>query len=90
MLYIHLASRWGKLAETTFLQSHIVMQPVVHILSLIDLFNIKNFNDPINFEVLTRMKTATTNFDTITKTIIEKTSKIETLISKCHRNNYLN
>lgn len=61
-----------KLSEIAFMQSHNIRQPVANILGLISLFNFDNINDPINVELLLKLKTATKVFDSILKDIVSK------------------
>ena len=84
-----------KLTEIAFLQSHQVRQPISSLLGLIGLFNFKDDKDPINKQVLTRIKTAAQQFDEIIQEIVTKTNEInqeepeftgEQDIRQCHLN----
>jgi PAS domain S-box-containing protein len=66
-----------RLSEIAFLQSHQVRQPIAGILGLIGLFNFENSKDPINVEILIRMKEVTKEFDKIISEIVTKTRTIE-------------
>jgi PAS domain S-box-containing protein len=65
-----------RLSEVSFLQAHQVRKPIAHILGLINLFNLENSADPINAEVLVKIRDVTNNFDKIIHEIVEKTSQI--------------
>ncbi len=66
-----------KLFEIAFLQSHQVRRPVANLLGLIGLFNFSNPNDPINSEVLSRLKVATNELDNVIAEIVKKTDEIK-------------
>jgi len=66
-----------KLLEIAFLQSHQVRRPVASLLGLISLFNFNNPNDPLNSEVLLRLKIATNELDNIIAEIVKKTNEIK-------------
>lgn len=75
--YIELQSQNEKLKEIAFLQAHQVRAPIANILGLSSLFNYNAPNDPVNAEVVNRMKSATETLDGIVKEIVQKTSKIQ-------------
>lgn len=66
-----------KLFEIAFLQSHQVRVPVVHILGLFKLFNFDNSFDPINAEILCKLKIASEEFDNVIREIVQKTNEIK-------------
>ncbi|PBQ32786.1 hypothetical protein CNR22_13715 [Sphingobacteriaceae bacterium] len=66
-----------KLFEIAFLQSHQVRVPVAQILGLFNLFKFEDPADPINSEVLYRLKSASESLDTIIRDIVQKTSEIK-------------
>lgn len=68
-----------KLFEIAFLQSHQVRVPVVHILGLFKLFNFDNSFDPINAEILCKLKIASEEFDNVIRDIVQKTSEIKNI-----------
>ena len=68
-----------KLFEIAFLQAHQVRRPVSSIQGLISLFNFSVPNDPINSEVLSRLRIAAQEFDDIIRSIVLKTSEIENM-----------
>lgn len=71
--------QYEKLLEIAFLQSHQVRVPIVHILSLYDLFNFENPADPINAEILGKLKMSAESLDKLIKEIVEKTNELEAM-----------
>ena len=71
--------QYQKLLEIAFLQSHQVRVPIVHILSLFNLFNFDNPADPINAEVMCKLKISAESLDAIIKEIVKKTSELEAI-----------
>lgn len=69
-----------KLLEIAFLQSHQVRVPIAHILGLFNLFNFDNSSDPINSEILSRLKTSAVLFDNIIREIVQKTSDVKAMV----------
>jgi DNA-binding NtrC family response regulator len=65
-----------KLLEIAFLQSHQIRRPVANILGLIDMFNLDNPGDPMNFEVLSKLEMAARDLDNVIREIVQKTSEI--------------
>lgn len=65
-----------KLAEIAFLKSHLVRQPVAHILGLISSCNFNNCHDPLNNDVITKMKDATKMFDEIIHKLLTKQTRL--------------
>lgn len=65
-----------KLLEIAFLQMHQVRAPVANILGLCSLFNESKPSDPINAEILPKLKIAAENLDSLVKQITEKTNEI--------------
>lgn len=72
-----LLERNKRLSEIAFLQSHQVRKPVASMMGLINLFNFENTADPINAEVLMKMKSAVKMMDEVIGEIVIKTSEIE-------------
>lgn len=66
-----------KLSEIAFLQSHQVRSPIASLLGLISLFNFDNPTDPMNSEVLSRVKIVAKKLDDVIQEIVKKTSSIE-------------
>jgi len=66
-----------KLSEIAFLQSHQVRSPIASLLGLINLFNFDNPCDPLNSEVLSRVKITAKNLDKVIQEIVKNTSSIE-------------
>ena len=64
------------LREIAVLQAHQVRQPIANILGLINLFNYSNYDDPINIEILNKVKIATQQFDDIIHQIVSATNNI--------------
>lgn len=71
-----LKSQYEKLWEIAYMQSHHVRVPVTHILGLFNLFNYANPADPVNGEVLSKMKTIAESLDKVIHKIVQKTSEI--------------
>jgi len=65
-----------KMLEVAFLQSHQIRRPVADILGLISFFNLDTPADPENIEVLSKLKAAAEELDTIIREIVQKTSEI--------------
>lgn len=68
-----------KLFEIAFLQSHQVRVPIVHILGLFKLFNFDNFTDPINAEIICKLKITAEEFDKVIQEIVQKTNEIKNI-----------
>lgn len=68
-----------RLFEIAYLQSHQVRAPIAHVLGLISLFNFDNPNDPINAEVIKKLRVATVVFDEIIFEIVQKTNDIKAI-----------
>lgn len=66
-----------KLFKIAFLQSHQMRVPVAHILGLYNLFNFDNPSDPINAEILNKLKITAESLDNIIRDIMQKTSEIK-------------
>jgi DNA-binding NtrC family response regulator len=66
-----------KLFEIAFLQSHQVRVPVTQIIGLFSLFNFENPSDPINAEVLNKLKESAESLDNIIREIVKKTNEIK-------------
>ncbi len=66
-----------KLFEIAFLQSHQVRVPVTHIIGLFNLFNFDDPSDPINAEVLHKLKESAESLDSIIREIVKKTNEIK-------------
>lgn len=65
-----------KLVEIAFLQSHQVRAPIAQILGLYNLFNFADYSDPINGEILDKMKITAKSLDNIVRDIVQNTSEI--------------
>lgn len=76
-----------KLSEIASLQSHQVRKPIASILGLISLINFNDPADPMNMEVMLKIKTASLMFDEIIKAIVVRTSEIEKLNNDRPENN---
>lgn len=68
-----------KLFEIAFLQSHQVRVPVAHILGLFSLFKFDNPSDPINSEILCKLKIAAESLDNVIREITKKTSEFSNI-----------
>lgn len=68
-----------RLFEIAYLQSHQVRAPIAHVLGLIGLFNFDKPNDPINAEVIKKLRVATVVFDEIIYEIVKKTNDIKAI-----------
>lgn len=66
----------SRLAEIAYLQSHQVRQPVAHILGLINLLRCGSFPGPVNDDILCKIHSAASSFDTIIREIITRTQDI--------------
>lgn len=74
--YKELTSQNETLSEIAFLQSHQVRAPIANILGLFNLFNFDNTSDPMNTELMHRLKSATETLDGIVREIVMKTDKL--------------
>jgi len=70
----------SKLFEIAFLQSHQVRGPITNILGLIELFNHLDFSDPINGEIIRKLRETTMEFDNIIHMVVQKTNEIKDLL----------
>jgi len=68
----------AKLKEIAWIQSHKVRGPVASILGLIALFNYEETADPVNKEILSGIKTASTHLDEIIKEVVTMTENMGT------------
>jgi len=68
----------AKLKEIAWIQSHKVRGPVASILGLIALFNYDEAADPVNKEILSGIKTASTHLDEIIKEVVIMTENMGT------------
>jgi GAF domain-containing protein len=75
--YNELKQQNRKLYEIAFLQAHQVRGPVAQIKGLSSLFNFEDSNDPINAQVIPRLKLATESLDEVVHSIVQKTSEIK-------------
>jgi DNA-binding NtrC family response regulator len=66
-----------KLFEIAFLQSHQVRRPVANLIGIGDLFNYKDPCDPMNIELMERMKTCVKELDEVIAEIVQKTEGIK-------------
>jgi hypothetical protein len=74
-----LALQNKKLIEITFLQTHQVRRPVASVLGLISLVKMDNPNDPINFEVISKLEIVSKELDAIIQEIVKSTTEIESI-----------
>jgi len=65
-----------KLFEIAFLQSHQVRVPVAQILGLYNLFNFNNPSDPVNSEILRKLKITAETLDNVVHQVVQKTNII--------------
>jgi PAS domain S-box-containing protein len=65
------------LSQIASMQSHQVRAPIASIMGLINLFNFDDLENPLNSEILLKLKDASVNFDKIIREIIVSTSRIE-------------
>jgi GAF domain-containing protein len=71
--YNALKTQNEQLYDIAFLQAHQVRGPIAQIKGLYNLIKFDDLNDPINKDVLPRLKTATESLDEVVHSIIEKT-----------------
>jgi CHASE3 domain sensor protein len=76
---LEIKKQYEALREIAEIQSHQVRAPIATILGLIGLFNTDDPTDPINAEVLQRLKSATESFDDVIEQIVKMTNEIESL-----------
>lgn len=76
-VYKELTSQNQTLREIAFLQAHQVRAPIANILGLIEVFNFKDSADPVNAEILARLKSSAEKLDGMIKAIVLKTNEIE-------------
>jgi CheY-like chemotaxis protein len=69
-----------RLLEIAFLQSHQVRRPVATILGLLSLFTSGEPDNPLNAEVIERLKVASKELDAVVQEIVRKTNEINTQI----------
>jgi DNA-binding NtrC family response regulator len=72
-----LKNQYDKLLDIAFLQSHQMRVPVTHILGLFNLFKYDSPSDPINGEVLQKLKSVAESLDIIIHEIVQKTNEIK-------------
>jgi DNA-binding NtrC family response regulator len=65
-----------KLFEIAYLQAHQVRVPVAQIIGLYNLFRFDDPSDPINSEVLSKLRISAESLDNIIREILEKTAEI--------------
>jgi PAS domain S-box-containing protein len=70
-----------KLKEIAFLQSHQVRGPVANVLGIINLFDFKDLSNPLNPELLQKLRECMLVFDERIRQITLKTSEIQTEIA---------
>jgi len=70
------------LYDIAFMQSHQVRVPIAHILGLYDIFDFKKHDNPINSEVLQRLKTSIVELDKMVKQIVDNTYSIKSQAAK--------
>ncbi|RYD55817.1 MAG: hypothetical protein EOP56_14740 [Sphingobacteriales bacterium] len=71
-----------RLTEIAWIQSHKVRGPVASILGLAQLFNEDDPSDPVNKEIVDKLKTATANLDNIIREINGKTAGLHVARTK--------
>jgi DNA-binding NtrC family response regulator len=72
-----LKAQHDQLFEIAFLQSHQVRGPLTNILGLFSLFKFDNPSDPLNGEIICKLKIVAESFDKVIHDILEKTSEIK-------------
>jgi hypothetical protein len=68
-----------KLIEIAFLQSHMVRRPVASVLGLISIINTDHPGDPINSEIIPKLKIAANELDTVIHDIVRNTLEVESI-----------
>lgn len=74
--YNDLAAQNEKLREIAFLQSHQVRVPIANVLGLFQLFNFDNPADPVNTEVISKLKISADSLDAVVRDIVNNTAEI--------------
>jgi GAF domain-containing protein len=74
--YKDLETQNEKLREIAFLQSHQVRVPIANVLGLFQLFNFSNPADPVNSEIMSKLKVTADTLDTVIREIVNNTSEI--------------
>jgi PAS domain S-box-containing protein len=72
-----LKTQYEILMEISYMQSHMVRGPVATLLGLVNLFNSDDIEDPINAEIIAKIKITAHGFDDVIRKIIRKTNAIE-------------
>jgi PAS domain S-box-containing protein len=70
------------LMDIAFLQSHIVRAPLTNVLALINLINKNDANDPVNLEMIPKLKEAGDQLDAIVHHIVQKTNEIRSSVDR--------
>jgi DNA-binding NtrC family response regulator len=65
-----------KLLEIAFLQAHQVRRPIATIQGLISLFDLNDPGEPVNAEIVSKLRIAVKEFDDIIREIVRKTNEI--------------
>jgi len=74
--YNDLKTQNNKLREIAFLQSHQVRAPIANVQGLYQLFNFNNPSDPINTEILEKLKISSEALDAVIRRIVQSTTEI--------------
>jgi GAF domain-containing protein len=75
--YEDLRAQNNKLMEIASMQSHQVRSPIANIQGLINLFNVDNPSDPMNAQIITRLRSAADVFDKVIREIVQSTNEID-------------
>jgi hypothetical protein len=78
---IKLKVQYENLLEIALMQSHQVRGPISRIIGLSQLFKSENISDPINGEIVCKMKTEAISLDEIIHKIVRKTIEITNVSS---------
>ena len=83
----HIKAQADVLADIAYIQSHEVRAPIASIRGLVQLFNFKDYTDPVNKQVIANVSEATESLDVVIKevirienTLINNTLKVEPLV----------
>lgn len=74
--YNDLETQNEKLREIAFLQSHQVRVPIANVLGLFQLFNFNNPADPVNTEIMGKLKMSADSLDAVIREIVSNTGEI--------------
>src|SRR6202008_2572538 len=65
-----------QLSEIAYFQSHHLRSPIASILGLISLFDFNTPNQPLNAEIMAKMKEATEKFDGVIREMMSRTENV--------------